>query len=160
MKSNSKISIKAHKDKLVELEKFIEDICIKHNIYDIQFAKIFSANTMLFELLCDINQAETKYIDYFFEQKKKCLYFKIKVNDNFIDVLKYLTTTNVSDTDIYEGNIKMNMIGNLADKIEHDYEKEQIDLIFYITGVNEMLTDMRIEMLKKYYTGIENVVRQ
>ncbi len=153
----------AHQEKIVEIENFIDSICEYHKIFDIQYGNILATNTLIFEMICDISNNKQQFINFVFESKNKSLSFKIDLGDSFIDVMKYIETAKTHNLNTYQAEdngIRMNIVKNLTDRIYTDADNNLIELVFYVTGVNEMLTDQRIEMLGKYFNIIGAEVSQ
>lgn len=152
-----------NRDQLIKIEDFIADICEELKIYDNLYGNILSAISLIFEMLCEITNNERRNVEIEFEQKNKLLCFKIGLKEYYIDILQYISDENCSesDEDTVRGNyFKMAVIKKLADELNIDYRNETLEIVFYFTGVNEILTDQRIEMLSKYFSVIGNEVKQ
>ncbi len=158
------LRIGAHEAGINRLEAFIEQICDDFHIYDAYFGNIMASNTLAIEMCIDAAGDKEFNIDIFFVSKPSGMYFKIKLYDYFLDIVKQydkIKDKNINDPGVFEGEShRMMMIKLLSDQIRINSNEESIELIFYITGINEQLTNQRIELLEKYYSMITATVKQ
>ncbi len=145
-----------------KLEKFLERICDDYRIYDAYYGNILSANTIIFDICCEISDKKTNIIDYAFRSDKDGIFFIIKLYDMFLDIIQHYDIEEKTDIDFNDSDtcaIKLKMIRLLTDKIRVIPNEGSIELIYYITGVNELLTNQRIEMLEKYFSSLTKQVK-
>lgn len=145
-----------------KLEYFIENICDDFRIYDAYYGNIISANTIIFDICCEISNKKTNYIDYVFKSDTEGIYFVIQFYDLFLDIVRHYEKIDNIPIDEPDSNsfvIKMKMVKLLTDKMKINAEEDSIMLVYYITGVNELLTNQRIEMLEKYYSSLTEKIK-
>ncbi len=147
-----------------KLEAFIEQICDDFHIYDAYFGNIMASNTLAIEMCMEAAGGNDFYVDVFFVSRPAGMCFNIKLYDYFLDIAKHydkIKDKNADDPEAFSGEWhRMMMIKLLSDEIIIDQREECIELIFYITGINEQLTNQRIELLEKYYNMITATVKQ
>jgi len=158
------IRIPANENSIYKLEAFIEQICDDFHIYDVYFGNIMASNTLAIEM-CSYTAGENEFnVDIFFAAKPSGMYFTIKLYDYFLDIVKYydiIKDKDADDPDAFKGEWhRMMMIKLLCDKININAQEESIELVFFITGLNERLTNQRIELLEKYYSIITATINQ
>ncbi len=158
------LRINAQEAEINKLEAFIEQICDDFHIYDAYFGNIMASNTLAIEMCVEAADSKEFNIDIFFVSRPTGMYFKLFICDYFLDIAKHydnIKDKNAEDADAFEGESRrMMMIKLLSDQIRINPEDESIELIFYITGINEQLTNQRIELLEKYYSMITASVNQ
>ncbi len=158
------IRIAAKENNINTLESFIEQICDDFHIYDAYFGNIMASNTLVLEMCMEAGGNADFNLDIFFSSKPSGMFFKIKLCDYFLDIVKHydkIKDKDISDQGALSGEShRMMMIKLLCDEIRIKDKEESIELIFYITGINEQLTNQRIELLEKYYSIITATVKQ
>lgn len=152
------------KDHIQEIEKFVELICDDYHIYDEYYANIIAANTMLAEYICELSKNKNHRVDIRFIADKRGLRFVFYLGDLFLDFARYFEKTDtydITDQNNNDDNLqKIIVIKLLSDSISIDQESEKVELFFRISGVNELLTNQRIELLKKYFNMVGAEIRQ
>lgn len=159
---NRLLRINTDANHINKLEVFLEQICEDYKIYDAYYGNILHSNTIIFDICCEISNKKINIIDYVFKADAEGIFFIIKLYDMFLDIAQYYdqkegNDINFAESDSYE--IKLKMIKLLTDKIKINPEEGSIELIYFITGVNELLTNQRIEMLEKYYSSMTQSVK-
>ncbi len=159
-----KIRIKAQPGELNKLEAFIEKICDDFHVYDTYYGNIVASNTFAFEMCIERAPDKPFYFDICFTKKPTGMFFALKIHDYFLDFAKQYEIVkglNVDDTEAFGGELeKMMMLRLLSDEIILNAEEESLTMVFHITGVNEMLTNQRIELLQQYYAKLQIEVKQ
>lgn len=149
---------------IVQIEKFVELICDDYHVYDEYYANIIAANTMLAEYICNISNNENHRVDVKFFSDKSGMRFLYYLGELFLDIASNYERINklpIGETELNENNFHSLMaISLLCDEIVTDSENSTIELFFRITGVNELLTLQRIELLKKYFSMVGTEVKQ
>lgn len=147
-----------------QIEKFVEVICDDNHIYDEYYANIVTANTMFAEHICKLSNCDNYKADVKFIRDKRGLHFIYHVGDLFLDIasshdkiVRYKFENLDNEDDKVESLMPITL---LCDDFVTDSENETIELFFKISGVNEMLSVQRIELLKKYYAMIHSEVKQ
>ncbi len=158
------LRISANEENINKLEAFIEQICDDFHIYDAYFGNIMASNTLAIEMCMEAAGNGDFKVDIFFASKPSGMHFTIKLHDYFLDIVKHydkIKEKDADDPDVFGGEWhRMMMIKLLCDKIIINSQEETMELIFYITGINEQLTNQRIELLEKYYSMITATVKQ
>lgn len=158
------LRISATENEINKLEAFIEQICDDFHIYDAYFGNIMAANTLAIEMCIEAAGPKEFALDIFFIPRPSGMYFKIKLYDYFLDIVKHydkIKDKDPGDPEAFNGEShRMMMIKLLSDEIRIDQNEETIEMIFFITGINEQLTNQRIELLEKYYHMITSTVKQ
>ncbi len=147
-----------------QIEKFVELICDDYHVYDEYYANIIAANTMLAEHICSVSNNENHRVDIRFVSDKSGMRFIYYLGDLFLDIASNYEISNNLPVGVVENNDNyfqmMFAISLLSDEIICDAKKETMELFFKITGINEMLTVQRIELLEKYFSVIGMKVNQ
>lgn len=155
------LRLAAEQNELNKLEAFVENVCDDYHIYDAYFGNIMAANTLLFELFIDIIDKKDFYIDMFFKSTPSGLVFTVKLDQYFLDLAgMFDRVKNLApdDPEAYTGEgHRLMMLRLLSDDVMFDGENESIELVFYVTGVNDALTIQRIDMLHRYYEMLDKV---
>ncbi len=158
------IRIDAKENNINKLEAFIEQICDDFHIYDAYFGNIMASNSLALEMCMEVRGNKNFSIDIFFASKPSGMFFNIKLYDYFLDIVKHydkIKDKGLNDIDAFaDDSHRMMMIKLLCDEVIINDKEESIELIFYITGINEQLTNQRIELLEKYYSIITATVKQ
>lgn len=158
------LSLKANPDELNKLEAFIEKICDDFHVYDAYYGNIVASNNIAFEICMDLKPEKVFYFEIGFCKSPVGMFFTLKIKDIFLDFARnheLIKNKTIEETEtLDEGQQKMILLRMLSDNIFLDAEEESVTMVFYITGINEMLTTQRIEMLKKYYKKLKIGVKQ
>ncbi len=143
------------------LEQFIEQICDDYHIYDAYYGNILAANSINFDILQKLQTKKRTYIDVYFNSSPGGLFFTMKLKRHFLDVARLYEKVRSKDPDdpsAYTGELQpMMMIRMLTDDITLDAGEESITLTFHVTGINELLSLQRIQLLEKYYADLVKV---
>ncbi len=143
------------------LEGFIEQICDDFHIYDAYYGNILASNTMALEMLLELEGGQKGHADVYFNKTAKGIYFSIVLGGHFLDFARLyekIRHMDPNDPEAYDGEGKtMMMIRMLSDEITMNSEKEAMVLTFYVTGINDMLSLQRIQLLEKYYERVHKL---
>ncbi|WP_406672815.1 hypothetical protein [Natronospira sp.] len=152
------------KDHITKIEKFVELICDDYHIYDEYYANIIASNTLLAEYIYDLSNDRDHRLDIRFVSDKNGVRFIFSLGDIFLDFARYherASNFNIIDSEETEESLrKFLIIKLLCDDIFINPENETVELFFRISGVNEMLTNQRIELLNKYFSMIQYKIKQ
>ncbi len=161
---NRELRLIIGKNHIKQIEKFVEVICDDQHIYDEYYANIIAANTMFAEYICEFYDNDSHKVDILFFRDKSGLRFRYDLGELFLDIASFyekLKQLQIERIESIDSNLQSMMaIYLLCDDIFIDSENSVIELFFRITGVNELLTVQRIELLKKYYSMIQTAVKQ
>ncbi len=154
------IRLLSNQDETHRLEQFIEQICDDFHIYDAYFGNILASNTLAYELLLKFRGEKKGHVDFYFHKTAKGIYFSLVLGEQFLDfagLYEKVRRLDPNDPEAYGGEGKnMMMIRMLCDEVSVDHENEAMVLTFFVTGINEMLSIQRIQLLEKYF---EKIVR-
>ncbi len=155
------IQILIDNDDVYTLEKFIDQICDDYHIYDAYYGNIMTSISTLVELINNIKKEKGLYIDVWFNSSPAGLSFTIKLGRLFLDIARNLEkaqNTELSDPEAYVPAIQqMKTMQMLSDDMHIDAEEESIIIRYNISGINEMLSLQRIQMLDNYYNKMINI---
>ncbi len=167
MKNNyleRKLRLKAEIYELNKLESFIEQICDDFHVYDYYFGNIVASNSLALEICIDCTNEKTFYFDIDFKKKPTGMFFTLKVYNCFLDFARQyeiVKDKSIDEQEAFNGEWRrMMMLHMLSDEIIIDSGKETFTMVFHVTGINEMLTNQRIELLQKYYEKLQVGVKQ
>ncbi len=162
MKNNyleRKLRLKADINEINNLEAFIERICDDFHVYDHYFGNIVASNNLALEVCIACANEKTAYFDIIFQKTPTGMFFTLKVYDCFLDFARQydiVKDKSIDDPDAFNGQLhRMMMLRMLSDEIIIDSKEETFTMVFHITGINEVLTNQRIELLQKYYEKLQ-----
>ncbi|MDR4988754.1 MAG: hypothetical protein RG741_07965 [Bacteroidales bacterium] len=145
-----------------KLASFIEQICDDYHIYDAYFGNILATNTLLAELFFEKTKTRNAHIDVFFHTSPSGMYFTMRLYESFLNIAGYFEKVKDMDADdpeAFTGEWRQAMMIRLmCDQITMEPGEESIVLVFHITGINDALTNQRIELLHKYFASINQKV--
>ncbi len=144
-------------EEINKLEHFIEEVCDEYCVYDAYYGNILASLTILFELNSKENEA-SRAIDIYCHKTKDRLYFSVLLYSHFLDIARIIEATDGFDlatTNHIEKELRdIMMIRMLTDEVKILPKEEALRLTFYVSGINDLLTLQRIELLEKYYDKI------
>ncbi len=159
-----KLRLQAQSHALNQLEAFIEQICDDFHVYDAYYGNIVASNNLALEICIECTQNQELYFDLYFAKKPTGMFFTLKIYDCFLDFAKQyeiVKDKSTNDTEAFDGDWnRMMMLRLLSDEMIFDAQEESLTMVFHITGLNEMLTNQRIELLQQYYAKLEVGVKQ
>jgi serine/threonine-protein kinase RsbW len=134
-----------------KLEKFVEEICDEYNINNSYFGNILLSLTEAFEnaLFHGNKSNPAKLVKISFESKPKGLLFEVH------DEGKGFDFNNIPDATDIEGNPEKRgaglfMIKSLADEIHFSDQGRCIQILFYISSINQQIAIDRIQSLNSF----------
>lgn len=152
---NQSLLLKMREAENESLEKYISAITDDLLIFDPYYANIQSANALIFEMCCEASINNDHFIEIVFKNNTKGVIFEVLLDKLFLDIVKYINTDekyNKTDEKHEENAIRMNIIGQLCDRISINDKNKSIELTFFINGINETLNHQRIELLNSYFS--------
>lgn len=151
------IRLKARKEEIHKLEAFVENICDQYNIFHSYFGNILFSVTEAFEFAIAEKVNKQNYIDIFFESRYNSLVFKVLLSDRFLEIaasFQHDIEQTLEAEEISEKERSVVMIRMLSDEINFDAKQELMEMVFYITSINQHLTRQRIKILDEYFEKI------
>lgn len=151
------LRVKAKKEEIHKLEAFVEKICDQYNIFHSYFGNILFSVTEAFEFAINGKGDKPKYVDIFFESRHNGLVFKVLLHDRFLEIAAMFQTeleVALESDEISDAERSMVMIRMLSDEVNFDARQELMEMVFYITSINQHLTRERIRLLDEYFEMI------
>ncbi len=160
---NRHIRLKGDTLSIGKLEAFLDAICDDFHIYDDYYGNIISCVTAAHDMLANI-RPEDKDVDIYFNANKQGITFKVMVNDDFIDVARIheLVSKGIHTigNDQWDEEVqKIFLINSLADKLVINNQDESMEIVFNVTGINDYMTDQRLQLLHNYYDRLVRVMK-
>ncbi len=158
------IRLTSDQEELSRLEAFIEKICDDYHIYDLYFGNILTANMLAYELFMDRLSGKNFNLDLYFETRRDGMFFTLELGEAFLElaaVFEKALKLDASDPESFDGDMdQVLMIRLMADDIAIKGEEGKIALIFHVSGVNDILTNQRIELIEKYFARLTQNIPQ
>ena len=158
------IRLSSDKEELARLEAFIEQVCDDYHIYDAYYGNIVAVNMLAYDLFMDRLQGKQFDVDLYFESGPEGMFFTLALGPAFLDMaalFEKALKVDPMNPDVFDGAIdQVLMMRLMADDVRIKGEEEQLQFVFYVTGVNELLTNQRIELLDKYFSRLTQYVAQ
>lgn len=151
------LRLKARKEEIHKLEAFVEKICDQYNIYHSYFGNILFSVSEAFEFAISEKADRLKYIDIYFESRSDGLIFKVSLADRFLEIAALFQEemeAALEAEEISQSERSMVMIRMLSDEVNFDAKAELMEMVFYITSINQHLTRERIRLLDAYFERI------
>jgi hypothetical protein len=143
------------KEKIInQIEEFIEEICDFYNISNSYYANIIIALTEVINTQDIISKenSENNYIKIIFSKKSKSLSFTINYGNIIFDKNIILINDEKHDLNTEKGKRKF-LINSLADTVNFNESKNEIELVFFTTGIEEEKSQERKKSLSHYYNS-------
>jgi serine/threonine-protein kinase RsbW len=138
------------------IERFVEDICDENNINNTYFGNILVAVTEAFENAVfhgNRNQA-AKEITLGFETREKGLMFEVKDQGEGFNIDLVPDATDVENNPDKKGS-GIFLIKSLADEVRHLDEGRCIQMLFYVSSINQQMAESRMKKLKEFKTVVK-----
>ncbi len=161
MKKRS-LKVKSVISEVHKLEKFVEELCDEYNINNSYFGNILLSLTEAFEnaIFHGNGSDASKIVSISFESRPKGLLFQVQ------DEGKGFDYQNVPDATDVEGNPDKKgsglfMIRALADEVNFIDKGRCIQILFYISSINQQIAIDRIQSLQDFIkTGKEEKAKK
>ncbi len=158
------IRLTSEQEELSKLEAFIENICDDYHIYDLYFGNILTVNVLAYELFMDRLSGTNYHIDLYFEARRDGMFFTLELGEAFLELASVFDKAlklDASDPESFDGDVdQVLMIRLMSDDIVIKGEEGKIALIFHVSGINELLTQQRIELIEKYFARLTQRIPQ
>ena len=157
MKKNT-LKIKTLPANIHNLEKFVEDICDEYNINNTYFGNILVTLTEAYEnAFYHGNKSNPeKNIVISFSSKPKGLMFEVSDEGNGFDYNSIPDATDVEGNPDRKGT-GIFLIKTLADEVHYKNQGRTIQIVFYISSINQQLAIDRINQLNSFQNAGKNV---
>lgn len=153
-KRKKSIIVPAQIDEIYQVEAFVEKICDDYNIFSSYFGNIMFAVTETFRFAVEKHNQNVEAIKISFFSVSEGLIFQISLGDRFLEIAALLNRNIEEDLEAPELDEKARnimIIRMLSDNIRLDHSKNMVELVFYISSINQQLTNERLKELDNYY---------
>lgn len=139
------------------IEAFVEKICDDFGIYNSYFGNILFTVNEAVNFAASKEGGGPEFIDIQFVSRPEGLVFQVFLGDRFLEIA-VLFNKNMDELlekeDITEEERNMVMIRMLSDEVQFDPDREMMELVFYISSINQHLTTERIQVLDDYFSKL------
>jgi len=138
-----------------QIEEFVEEICYFYNISNSYYANIIIALTEVINTpdVFSKENTENNYIKIIFSKKSKSLSFTIKYGNFIFDEnIILLINDEKNDLNTEKGKRKF-LINSLADTVNFNESKNEIELVFFTSGIEKEKSQKRNKSLSRYYNS-------
>lgn len=153
------LEIPTGQESFSELEAFLDKICDDFHIYDDYYGNIIASITAAYELISTISKSPDT-ISIRFQSGPTGVRFTIPLGDHFLELAARMQKMqNTTHTDMLEdpdeADQLMMQLDLLSDDLSLDGEEQAMEIAFHITGINDMLSLQRTQLLDNYYARLE-----
>jgi hypothetical protein len=151
------LRVKARRSEIHKVEALVEKVCDEYNIFNSYFGNILFSVSEAFEFAVAKGNNQ-KYIDIYFESRPSSIVFKVGLGDYFLEIAALGNVEleqQLEVQDINNTERSMVMIRMLCDEVNFDARQELMEMVFYISSINQHLTMERIRMLDEYFSKIK-----
>jgi hypothetical protein len=152
-----KIRVPVRKKDAHTIEAFVEKICDDFGIFNSYYGNILFTVNEAVNFAAGNEAGEVDFVDIQFVSKAEGLVFQVFLRDRFLEIA-VLFSKSVGDTlekeELTEEEKNMVMIRMLSDEVNLDPDREMMELVFYISSINQHLTLERIKVLDEYFTKL------
>ncbi|MCK4406867.1 MAG: hypothetical protein KAV44_04275 [Bacteroidales bacterium] len=160
MKVKKEKVIKFKQNIINQIEEFVEEICDFYNISNSYYANIIIALTEVINTpdIFSKENTENSYIKIFFSKKSKSLSFTINCGNIIFDKNIILINGEKNDLNTEKGKRKF-LINSLVDTVNFNKSKNEIELVFFTSGIEKEKTQERKKSLSNYYNSKKQKVK-
>lgn len=155
MKVKKEIIINFQQNIINQIEKFVEEISDFYNISNSYYANIIIALTEVINTpdIFSKENTENNYIKIIFLKKSKSLSFTIKYGNIIFDKnIILIINDEKNDLNTEKGKRKF-LINSLADTVNFNESKNEIELVFFTSGIEKEKSQERKKSLSHYYNS-------
>ncbi len=138
-----------------QIEEFVEEISDFYNISNSYYANIIIALTEVINTpdIFSKENAENSYIKIIFSKKSKSLSFTINYGNIIFDKnIILIINDEKNDLNTEKGKRKF-LINSLADTVKFNESKNEIELVFFTSGIEKEKSQKRKKSLSHYYNS-------
>jgi hypothetical protein len=136
------------------IEAFVEKICDDFGIFNSYYGNILFTVSEAVNFALAKNEGGEEHVDIQFVSRPEGLVFQVFLGDRFLEIA-VLFSKNVDEVlekeEMTQDERNMVMIRMLSDEVNLDADKEMMELVFYISSINQHLTLERIKVLDEYF---------
>ncbi|MFO7978397.1 MAG: hypothetical protein R6U64_07030 [Bacteroidales bacterium] len=151
------LRVRASRKEIHKVESMVEKICDDYNVFHSYFGNILFSVSEAFEFAVTQKNDEKQFIDIFFESRPDGLVFKVWLGDHFLEIAALChqdLEEQIENQDLTIQERSFIMIRMLCDEIHFDAQQELMEMVFYISSINQHLTRERIKLLDEYFSKI------
>lgn len=152
-----KIRVAAGGNEPHAIEAFVEKICDDFGIFNSYYGSILFTLNEAVNFATERNGDKPEAIDIQFVSRKEGLVFQVYLGDRFLEIAVLFSKSLDETLDkekMTADERNMVMIRMLSDEVNLDPDKEMMELVFYISSINQHLTLERIKVLDDYYNKL------
>lgn len=151
------IRVAAGGDQTHAIEAFVEKICDDFGIFNSYYGNILFTLNEAVNFATEKNGGGPEKVDIQFISRPEGLVFQVYLGDRFLEIA-VLFSKSLDDTldkeTMSADERNMVMIRMLSDEVNLNPDKEMMELVFYISSINQHLTLERIKVLDEYYSKL------
>jgi hypothetical protein len=152
-----KLRVATKKMDTYAIEAFVEKICDDFGIFNSYYGNILFTVTEAVNFAASKEVGGPGHVDIQFISRADGLVFQVLLGDRFLEIA-VLFSKNMDEVlekeDITEEERNMVMIRMLSDEVQFDPDREMMELVFYISSINQHLTHERIKVLDEYFNKL------
>ena len=150
MNKTEKLVLKSDKLYINKVERFVEQICDEHNIYNNYYANILLSVIEAYTNAVEHGNKydENKSVKIEFSSESNGLAFSIEDEGSGFEIENIPDPTNLENEGV-EGR-GLFMINSLADQVELEDNGSKIKLQFLISSINQEMASKRSELFHNY----------
>lgn len=136
------------------IEAFVEKICDDFGIFNSYFGNILFTVNEAVNFASAKRETGDEYVDIQFVSRPEGLVFQVFLGDRFLEIAVLFSKQVdevLEEEQMTEDERNMVMIRMLSDEVNLDAEREILELVFYISSINQHLTIERIKVLDEYF---------
>jgi hypothetical protein len=149
-----KIRVNTRKKDTHAIEAFVEKICDDFGIFNSYYGNILFTVNEAVNFAASQKGGGPEYVDIQFVSKPEGLVFQVFLGDRFLEIA-VLFSKNIDEMlekeELTEQERNTVMIRMLSDEVKFDPDREMMELVFYISSINQHLTHERIQVLDAYF---------
>lgn len=148
------LRVRARRSEVHKVEAMVERVCDNYNIFHSYFGNILFSVTEAFEFAVQQKRDKNQYVDIFFESRPVGLVFKVGLGNRFLEIAAMFQAEldqQLESQELTKEERNTIMIRMLSDEINFDARQELMEMIFYISSINQHLTRERIRILDEYF---------
>lgn len=139
------------------IEAFVEKICDDFGIFNSYYGNILFTLNEAVNFAASKEKGGPEFVDVQFISRAEGLVFQVFLGDRFLEIA-VLFSKNMDEVlekeEMTEEERNMVMIRMLGDEVQFDPDREMMELVFYISSINQHLTHERIKGLDEYFNKL------
>lgn len=159
------ISLRTGLADMDRLEAFLDKICDDFHIYDDYYGNVIATMTAAYELIPRISDTPNP-VEIHFRAGPAGVMFSILLDEDFLTLAAKLQKVKAAQDNIKgygdllqesdEADDLLMMMNLLSDDLQFDPETGSMEISFHITGINDMLSMQRTQLMHNYYERLHS----